>query len=150
MSTWLCITGPNCGLVACVSLGRDEPRGGLRRLREQRERKAAPVADRAGGLREISRSGVGKRREEHLQDTVETRRETGLQPGWGCRAFQGKRHASFCSIYLLKVITFRIKVGTKWQKSIFSNILKSHKDPKRVFIFFKECFSGYARWITQS
>lgn len=75
-----CSTGPNSGVVACVCLGRDERRVGLRRLREQRERKAAPVAHRAGGLRQISRPGVGERREDHLQDTVETRRETGLQP----------------------------------------------------------------------
>lgn len=62
-------------------LGRDERRVGLRRLREQREWKTAPVAHRAGGLRQISWPCVGKRREDHLQDTVETRRKTGLQPG---------------------------------------------------------------------
>lgn len=76
-----------CGAVE--NLRRDERGDGLRRLRQQRQRQTAPVAHRAGGLRQISRPGVGERGEDHLQDTVEARRQTGLQPGRGCRAFQG-------------------------------------------------------------
>ena len=52
------------------------------------------MAHRAGGQREVPGAGVGERGEEHLQDPLETRREAGLQPRRGCRAFQGKRPAS--------------------------------------------------------
>lgn len=78
------------GFLFLYLLVRDELRAGLRRLRQQRQREAAPVADRAGGLREVPGSGVGERRQEHLQDPVEARGQTGLQPGRGRRAFQGE------------------------------------------------------------
>lgn len=83
LDSHLCLCG------AIQNLRRDERGDGLRRLRQQRQRQTAPVAHRAGGLRQISWPGVGERREDHLQDTVEARRQTGLQPGRGCRAFQG-------------------------------------------------------------
>lgn len=95
-----------CSYSATQDLRRDERRAGLRRLRQQRQRQTAPVAHRAGGLRQIPRPRVGERGEDHLQDTVEARRQTGLQPGRGCRTFQGNPRPPWV-IFQGKTLDFR-------------------------------------------